>query len=289
MPTTPALADHQTNEGQGAQPAPGGSQQAGQQEQAVAPPVEKPIGQPETAVANQQTQTEQPSPYAVRDVTAQEDMVFWAMMMFIAAAATFIVTTFGTILIRRQVILTREAVVDTGKATVAMETGNKIARDTASRQLRAYMGINHYTLTPYNLGNAQSGRFLVQMKNFGQTPAVGLTTTVSYAIRDWVDQDTKPDAWDFTTAKLPIDVAPGAPMFRDVSFAEHALAHAVELENGASVLWVKFHALYEDVFGREHEQTTFFFSRRHAYVAGDMLVGDQTPEISRKRKRKRAR
>jgi hypothetical protein len=70
--------------------------------------------------------TEQSDAYAFRDIRAQEDMAFWAMWMFVAAAATFVVTSLGTWLIWRQVRLTRQAVEDTTLATKAMQTQNAL-------------------------------------------------------------------------------------------------------------------------------------------------------------------
>ena len=246
----------------------------------VAPPVKQASAPNKPTVAEGQAQTEQPDPYKLRDLIAQEDMAYWAMWMFLAAVATFLVTSIGTFLIWRQVKLTRQAVEDTSEATEAMRGANKIAEDTAKRQLRAYMGIRKYELEPYELGEAGTGRFLIAMTNFGQSPAIELTTTVSYAIRDWHGQAEEPEAWDYETGKNPLDIAPGAPMFRQIDFSDHALAHLVELKTGASVLYVRFHAQYRDIYGRQHEQTTFFFSRHSTYCSKDMLVMKQTRETS---------
>jgi hypothetical protein len=150
--------------------------------------------------------------------------------------------------------------------------------DTSKRQLRAYMGINEYALIPYQLAVIGTGKFRISMKNFGQTPAIRLTTTVSYAIRTWVDTDTRPDTWDFETAGFPIDVAPGAPMFREINFAQHAVELLEELDSGDYGLWVRFCAAYQDIFKRRHEQTTLFYSRRTSYRNGLLLPIDQTRE-----------
>jgi hypothetical protein len=162
---------------------------------------------------------------------------------------------------------------------------NGISRRTAKRQLRAYMGINKYDLTPYQLGVIGTGKFLIAMKNFGQTPAIALTTRVSYAIRPWVDADTRPDDWDFEAPGFPIDIAPGAPMFREINFSQHAIEQMEELQSGDAGLWVKFCAAYEDVFGRHHEQITFFYSRRTTYRSGIMLPINQSRETTTKAER----
>lgn len=84
----------------------------------------------EAAVANTQAQTEQPDPYKIRDLKAQENMAYWAGWMFWAALATFAITSIGTFLIWRQVKLTRQAVEDTSEATEAMREANAIARES---------------------------------------------------------------------------------------------------------------------------------------------------------------
>lgn len=190
---------------------------------------------------------------------AASDSAWWAW----AAGIAGIVSTLGVV-----------------AALVIGQHSNSIARDTAKQQLRAYVGIDQYNVTPYELALPLTGRFLVGMKNFGQSPAIALATCVSYRVTEWVDQNTKPEVWDFESGVLPVDLPPGAHMFRDISFAEHAPAHSEELKSGASVLWVKFHACYEDIFGRRHEQTTYFHTRRASYLNKIMLVNDQTRETT---------
>lgn len=165
-------------------------------------------------------------------------------------------------------------------AAAAGAESNKIATETAQRQLRAYMGINSYDLTPYDIGAFNSGRFMISMQNFGQTPAIALITQVSYAVTEWIDRDTVPEAWDYESGRFAIDVAPGAPMFREINFSEHAAPAMVELQTGASALWVKFDVSYEDIFRRRHEQTTFFYSRRHSYRSGMLLPCRQSRETT---------
>jgi hypothetical protein len=75
-----------------------------------------------------------------RDLIAQETTSLWAFWMMIFSGATAIVTAFGTVLIWRQVSLTRQAVEDTGLATKAMQVANEKAGEAnslARQQLRA--------------------------------------------------------------------------------------------------------------------------------------------------------
>jgi hypothetical protein len=99
-----------------------------------------------------------------------------AVWMVIAALLTFVVTSLGTTLIWRQVKLTRKAVADTGRATIAMERQNKLAEDTAQRQLRAYISIEDVEVHDFRIGG--SPRFVAIIKNRGQTPAYRVRSVV---------------------------------------------------------------------------------------------------------------
>jgi hypothetical protein len=207
-----------------------------------------------------------------QDLAAQKVTAWWTGLMGAAAIFGAVLSALGVFLVYRTFRASHES--------------NEIARDTAKRQLRAYMGINKYDVTPYQLEEPGSGRFKIAMANFGQTPAIALSTVVSYAVTDWVDMQTRPNDWDFVGARLPIDVPPSAPMFRDISFAEHAVGHSFELQSGASVLWIRFQAEYADIYGRQHEQTTLFCSRHSNYRSGTMVVVDQTRETTTEPKAK---
>lgn len=167
---TEALVTQPSHGGQGRQSSASGNDASGNsQRSGVALSVEQSAAPDETAKANTQAQTEQADQYKLRDLIAQEDMAYWAMWMVLAALLTFLVTSIGTFLIWRQVKLTRQAVEDTGEATVAMQEANEIASDTARRQLRAYvMGTDHSVTHLYAGGRP---KFIVKLHNFGQTPA----------------------------------------------------------------------------------------------------------------------
>lgn len=131
----------------------------------------------ERAIAN-------PSPYSgedheKRDLAAQEAMAVWAFWMALAALGTLVVTGFGTLLIWRQVALTREAVEDTGRATLAMNEGNKIARDAAYHNIRPWLAVTDIAFRSVHFdddGRCWLGA-TVTVKNFGQTPCT----------RAWID------------------------------------------------------------------------------------------------------
>lgn len=126
----------------------------------------------ERAIANPQPASGQD--HEKRDLAAQESMAVWAFWMMLVAAFSAIVTTIGTVFLYKQIRLTREAVEDTGKATIAMREGNEIAR-AASEQTRRLgeAQIKAYVTVTKIEANYQNGRFAIapHLSNSGQTPA----------------------------------------------------------------------------------------------------------------------
>jgi hypothetical protein len=100
-----------------------------------------------------------------RDLAAQESMAVWAFWMVVASFGTMLVTLLGTILIWRQVSLTREAVEDTGKATAAMVRQNEL---TEAAQ-RPFVIIEPVEKPTDRKPLVKSGTF--QYVNYGKSPA----------------------------------------------------------------------------------------------------------------------
>lgn len=120
----------------------------------------------ERAIANPQSHGGQDS--VERDLAAQESMAAWAFYMAVFAGVTALVTFFGTILIWKQVSLTREAVKATGEATGAMLKANDIAERMGKAQVRAYISISKPQIDMVKPGVA---KLVYDLKNFGATPA----------------------------------------------------------------------------------------------------------------------
>uniref|UniRef100_UPI0012EB9756 hypothetical protein n=1 Tax=Novosphingobium aquimarinum TaxID=2682494 RepID=UPI0012EB9756 len=101
-----------------------------------------------------------------RDLAAQESMAAWAFYMTVFAGLTALVTFLGTILIWKQVSLTREAVKETGDATKAMIEANRITQRTA----RAFV-ILEKIWVQFETKDIEGPTFSVAFHNAGQTPA----------------------------------------------------------------------------------------------------------------------
>ena len=116
----------------------------------------------------QRTPCDNPNSESESDLCAQwkaanaaEDSAFWTKWGFWVAII-------GSSFLLWQIILTREAVKDTGDATKAMQDANEIADLNAKRQLRAYV----YTdIGTFDIDESDRVLISLQIKNFGQTPA----------------------------------------------------------------------------------------------------------------------
>ena len=126
-------------------------------------------GPVERAIANPKPATGQD--HEIRDLAAQEASALWAFWMVIASFASVLITAVGTAFLYKQIVLTREAVEDTGLATEAMREANKIARDNSHLELRAYLSVQSVTLSEHDSSDNMLV-ILLEIKNAGQTPAV---------------------------------------------------------------------------------------------------------------------
>jgi|GEM_PF-4807207 len=221
---------------------------------ATAPPANTPVEeQPSNPVAPAdavpQVQVEQPDQYQLRELTAQELIADASVWMAGAAALTFLVTTIGTILIWRQVKLTRNAVKETAEATQAMRDANEIAREIGQAQVRAYLEfINPYVeITKRNIPKVG---FCV--RNYGSSPALEFTAKLTMRI-------TMPN-------EEPVELPPIATKAKNIAAGNEPVEiHPVAFREGTTAemrdgfcdpdttigLWLFINAEWKDVFGEK--------------------------------------
>jgi hypothetical protein len=222
------------------------------------PQSERPPSQPQvqpTGSINQslKTQTEQPDKLDLRDVKAQEEMAFWAMWMFVAALATFAITSIGTFLIWRQVRLTRNAVEEASAGTEAMRDANAIARQVGEAQARCYLsardvlfsveagGIPHVEMTVLNSGHSPA-------RGFKWAFQVRLANIADEWI--WENQPVEPTGSRDISAQqlelLSLRTYDGNPMPQG-QLSDLLLEPQVRVTLVISAVW-------HDVFGVEHQE-----------------------------------
>ena len=210
---TSALGAQQPEKGDGAQPTSARNKEGRQPNQSVPLPPKEPAHPSEAVVTKRQTQTEQPAPHELRDLAAQEDMAFWAMLMFVAAVATFIVTSFGTFLIWSQVKLTRRAVEDTGEATEAMRDANVTSNQMLQAEISPFLVVRPIDGDKIRWSGSgfTPSRVYFKIENVGRGPAI-----VTAIHREWqvCPKNQYPEAIDPTRPQEMEEGPAWRPWFR---------------------------------------------------------------------------
>jgi hypothetical protein len=117
-----------------------------------------------------------------RDLAAQEASALWAFWMLIVSGIGVAATMVGTGFLLWQIILTREAVEDTGHATVAMQRSNEIALRVGRPWLSVTI-TDAWQSAYYDSGSQTDSADVLRVaielrgvvKNCGSRPALGIT------------------------------------------------------------------------------------------------------------------
>jgi hypothetical protein len=150
----------------------------------------------------------------------------------------------------------------TVRATNAAVDSNRIARESAERQLRAYVNITAAFITP---GNGRTICITIRYKNAGQTPAYRVTHDVRIRF-----SDEKSEAVDSKAPLGQFDMGSGLEMDWEsipVRFVNEDRWIAVL--NGHSPLYVLGEFYYGDVFGKTKRHT--FYRLKLAEGGTDLL------------------
>lgn len=104
-----------------------------------------------------------------QDLSAQQQMSEWAFWALVTSICSAIVTAIGTYMLYKQIILTKEAVAETSKATLEIEQQNKLA---AASQ-RAWLNIEFKFSPSHTDHGIDSKHFWIEVitKNNGQSVA----------------------------------------------------------------------------------------------------------------------
>jgi len=226
-------------------------------------------GPVERAIANP------PSPTAKdhesRDLAAQEASALWAFWMVVISSLSALITLVGTILLYKQIILTREAVEDTGKATEAMLDANEIARNSAVMENRAHMVVE----SPYWQGNnAQGFQFGVRWQNVGKTVTRRMRTFTTHELRgtklpiDFAFNDEDPGAAAHGGPGVKSFVSPPTPQPFPIPPGDIAA-----IANETKFLYVYGWAKYFDIFpGTPQRVTRFCYRAMYIGEAGREFI-----------------
>lgn len=187
------------------------------------------------------------------DLKAQEDMAWWAMLMFYATAFSAAVSALGVGLIiftlRQNARSIRIALMSVKRSNEAVH----VARQTAERQLRAYVTFNDGTAV--TIGNSIL-LFSLRFMNTGQTPAYGIVGRGCAAILQGTGRPTF-DMSQISAATGNLSVV-GNNQEYVINIrldAERQDLEAVRHEMAKAYVWGE--VLYNDAFGRPQRHFRF--------------------------------
>ncbi|WP_373486681.1 hypothetical protein [Blastomonas sp.] len=171
-----------------------------------------------------------------------------------------------------QIILTRQAVTDTGQATKAMIEANDIARKTAQVQMRAYVRFDDIMVKDFVPGKIPT--YQVTMRNVGQTPAHDL----EFAIQPFIGTGNATamkvffNYTDDAMASL-MPLGPGQHSMVKRRFVEQKDADVAQSFHHEGITVLLFGVVsYRDVFGKRHISTFKSFLDRNSLENGTAIL-----------------
>jgi hypothetical protein len=185
----------------------------------------------------------------IEDLQAQQDMALWAKAMFWAAFASVILTFVGICLIAWTLYYTRRAAdaavaaVDKAKSTL------EVTRDIGSRQLRAYVGTSRVYFRDFTPDRPIS--VVVEIQNFGQTPAYNYHTNL------WLEVRPHPEAGTFHTKEIALTIGgetlmPGNRSIVICKFPHPKMDEIITaIQNAQMALYLLGTIRYRDAFGHD--------------------------------------
>ena len=190
------------------------------------------------------------------DLAAQQSMANATLGMEWATWLMTLLTLFAVILIYRTLHATKETLNEAGKATAAAIAGTKAAQDTvavtretANRQLRAYISTSLATIS----GFPGEPKVTIGFKNSGQTPA---SDACVRALRMLLPRVAMQFDVSESEARQLGDIGPGGVKSSYWMLTDFADADEDMISSGEIVFVITGDCRYRDAFGQQ--QTTNF-------------------------------
>lgn len=189
------------------------------------------------------------------DLKAQQDMAMWALLMFVVTGAGVV---FVALTLNETKNATRAALIAANAAVDANDT----AREIGHTQLRAYAGITK--VTAKQIADSPTGeQFLleVQIKNFGQTPAIRLKAEIATCDGPLPEPKSMPNLpFVFRVADMPASEIQPSMAITLAPKANHKFGTAGSIRNSLSTYIIAVRFSYEDVFSKRYETTQYYVS-----------------------------
>lgn len=196
-----------------------------------------------------QIETAEETARAEQDLTAQQQAAWGSMFSALWGGLAVFVTAIGTILLYQQIILTRKAVEDTGKANEAIREANAIARDSARRQMRAYLRLECEKCV-FVVGDPITMN--IKIINTGQTPAFDAAVKSRAIGRgvNWTWQEGEEPILDERPSHL---INPGGNIVTSIQSDEPLTQFVWDgIKSGKAVAYFSGRIDYVDTFGSPH-------------------------------------
>ena len=214
-------------------------------------------------LVNQQraAQEKGPTQHEIKDLKAQDDMAFWAKLMFFATMVAVGLTGFGIWLIKRTLDETKVAAKHTEgmleeakKTTEAAHAAIQATDKNAERQLRAYVHISNAEVV--TIGPASNQEVVLVIKNYGQTPSSHARTRAGAGVQEWPLKTQLPDVpEDILEGIGPLP--PGRPGTLSVPVPKLNDREMGELQAGRAAIFCYGEITYDDGFSPVQRWTKF--------------------------------
>ena len=201
------------------------------------------------------TQSQPPEDHEISDLKAQERMAFWAKLMFWTSAAMVVITGVGIHLIRRTLGETKRAadytegmLGEARKTTTAAERAVDVTRDSAERQLRAYVTVTASEIRGF--GQSTPLEAWLEITNQGQTPAQKIRRTAISVVTDDIEGEFPLGESTHESVLGPGGKADLGPI--DINMTGDSEG-ANKVLRGEGTLLIFGKIFYEDIFGESQE------------------------------------
>ena len=141
-----------------------------------------------------------------RDLAAQESMAAWAFWLLLFTGVGLFVTSVGTGFLLWQIMLTREAVKDTGDATKAMNEANEIARMFGKSQNEVILSLKMLSVEIRKDGLHQIGATMYRIRD-----AFGSHISCSAKLLVYFGEDEYFSADGVDGTNIPTETGPAVP------------------------------------------------------------------------------
>jgi len=182
-----------------------------------------------------------------KDLQAQQDMAYWAFMMFIASVASVIVSVGALVMLLRSLRQTEKAI--------------STDRDVGHAQVRAYIAISPEG--PMALPG-QVPTATIKFKNSGQSPAYRFREIAALMICEHPLADHQKRLIEFAAdERIPSQTIQAGAEIRDEATDIGIMTREdfeIIRDNGARRLYCTALAAYDDVFGVPHETNLCAYS-----------------------------